>query len=531
MALLDTLKNLVSPGTSNAPKVGADYMRGNKGVVFSGWRPQLRKANDEIANAWDVGTARTIDLIQNSGWIAGGIDQAATNTVGTGLRLKAQPDLALFNDDALAAAEWVRLVERAFDHWASDPLECDIEGRRNFGQMQYAQFKTWLATGEILGEVLYRKRPYIQYGSKVRIVHPYRLSRKTEPLENIVLGVKQDADGFPIGYMAKRDDPYLGETDIFVPARDSMGRPRVIHVFDGPPGATRGVSPMLPALYVAKQFDQLADATLMASIVQAVFAASVTSDAPTEEAMAGLLTPAEQAKMATSGQSTFDAWFEMQAGWYDEATMDVGINGRVVHMFPGQELKFHSADHPQSQYKDFSQHLLREIARCIGMTYESMTGDYEGATYSSVRMATGEIFKITEGRRKHIIAPFCQCVYTAWLEEAIELGKVPFPGGSANFLENRNAASRAAWRGSPKPQADDLKAAKAHEVWSNMGVISHEMIANDLGVDIEDVYAARAREKDMRELYDLDEPMANNFMQAPGGEDNEQDDSDDQSDE
>jgi N-acyl-D-aspartate/D-glutamate deacylase len=52
-----------------------------------------------------------------------------------------------------------------------------------------------------------------------------------------------------------------------VRARDRAGRPRVIHVFEGAPGTHRGISPLVPALQVARQFDQLADATLMAAIL------------------------------------------------------------------------------------------------------------------------------------------------------------------------------------------------------------------------------------------------------------------------
>jgi hypothetical protein len=38
-------------------------------------------------------------------------------------------------------------------------------------------------------------------------------------------------------------------------------------------------------------------------------------------------------------------------------------------------------------------------------------------------------------------------------------------------------------------------------MWRDMGVITDEMIANDIGVDIEDVYVQRAREAEMRKLY------------------------------
>lgn len=508
MSLISKIRDLVAPSAApSAPKRSSEYMRGNRGVVFNGWRPALREASDEIANAWDSAAARVVDTIHNSGWIAGAIDQAVANTVGTGLRLKVMPENEIFGLDNARASEWAKSVEQRFELFARNPLECDVEGKRTFGQMQAAAFRAWLATGEILAELVWRERSYARYGTKVCLLHPSRLSRKSDPIRNVVTGVRMDGDGLPIAYLAVKKDRFLGQYDVEVPARDALGRPRVVHIFEGIPGTARGISPLVPALYVARQFDQLADATLMASIVQTVFAATITSEEPTEEAMQGLLTPQEQAKMAAAGQSVWDAWFEAQSGWYDSATLDVGINGRIAHLFPGQKMEFLNASSPTTSYRDFSMHLLREMARCLGLTYESATGDYLGATYSSVRMATGEIFAITKARREFIVAPFCQAVYEAWLEEEIEKGGIEFPGGLPAFLENRTAACRALWRGSPKPQADDLKLAKAHEVWARLGVMSDEMIANDLGVDIEDVYAQRAREKELRELYGIEEAM------------------------
>jgi capsid protein len=66
---------------------------------------------------------------------------------------------------------------------------------------------------------------------------------------------------------------------------------------------------------------------------------------------------------------------------------------------------------------------------------------------------------------------------------------------------------RADWRGPPKPQADDVKAAKAHETWYRLGVMSQEMICNDLGVDHEDVHEQLSREKANRERHDLPDPV------------------------
>lgn len=488
------------------PAPSAQFMRGDKGVVMQAWRPAIRETRHDVADAYELAIGRAIDVIQNSGWIAGIVDQAVANTVGEGLRLNAVPDMSAFGWDSKQTAAWARRAEQRFELWARSKIECDIEGRRTFGQMQAAAFRSWFATGEIVGQLRFKYRPGGQYGTKIKLMPSWWLSKYSNEAVRVVQGVRMDADGFPLAYVMRSREPGLRiNQEIEYRARDSFGRPAFIHVFDGVPGQVRGITPLVPALRLCRQFDQLGDATLMAALVQTVFAASIKSEEPTEQMLEALLTPQEQARMKAEGMTAFDAWFDAQSGWYDKATIDVGINGRIAHLFPGQELNFHSPAHPTSNYKEFALHLLREIARCAGLTYESATGDYEGATYSSVRMAVNEIFAITRYRRKNIITPFCQPAYEAWLEEEIENGALELPGGIEGFLANRTAVCRAEWHGAAKPQADDLKTAKAHEIWKRIGVMTDEAICNDLGTDVEDVYAQRQREAEMRAEYGLPE--------------------------
>ena len=44
-------------------------------------------------------------------------------------------------------------------------------------------------------ELPWRKRPWNRYGTKVRLLPPHRLSRKTASLERLINGVYTDADG------------------------------------------------------------------------------------------------------------------------------------------------------------------------------------------------------------------------------------------------------------------------------------------------------------------------------------------------
>lgn len=490
-------------GTPFKPSPRAGYMRDGRGTVFSRWLPSLRSSRDDVAAAWDAAAARATDLWQNSGWISGMIDQATANTVGSGLRLRAMPENELFGMSEAEAQAWRKRVEARWDLWSNTPAECDIEGRNTIGQMTAAAFRGWVPKGEILAEIVWRKRPNSIAGTKVRLLDPSRITNKTDTFSRIFSGVRVNSDGMPIGYITRSDDAYLGTVEREVAARDRYGRPQVIHVFEGQPGQTRGIGIMVPILKVAKQFDQLADATLLASIIQTVFAASIETDMPTQEAFAALLNPQDQAQAVAAGGSPSDPYFWAREGWGEAHPIDVGFAGRIAQLFPGEKLNFHSPEQPATAYKEFSLHLLREIARCLGLTYESATGDYEGATYSSVRMAVNEIFSITRMRRKNLLSPFLQPIYEAWLEEEIQTERTPFPGGIDNFIANRAAACRARWAGDPKPVADELKSAKTHEVYRNMGVMSLDNIATDLGLDWEDVMAQLAREEEARQRYGL----------------------------
>ena len=71
-----------------------------------------------------------------SGWIAGGVDQATTAIVGTGLRLNCKPDIDALGWDPKAGTEWARLVERRWEAYACTPLEVDASGKQTFGQIQ-----------------------------------------------------------------------------------------------------------------------------------------------------------------------------------------------------------------------------------------------------------------------------------------------------------------------------------------------------------------------------------------------------------
>jgi len=478
---------VVVDGTLHRTK--ASYMRGNQSPFFFNWNPALRDIRDDVRLGYVEAAARTIDAMHNSGWIAGAVDQSIASTIGTGLRLAARPDRATLGWTSQQADEWSETVERRWTIYSENALECDVAGKMNVAAQTDAVIRSYYSHGEALALLPYLKRPWNMNGTKVQLLPPHRLVQDSNPATNKFQGVTTDRYGLPITYTIKQRAEDIQSVDIR--ARDGIARPQVAHIFEGLPGQMRGI-------------DQLSDATLQAALIQALFAATVEGDAPTEEILRGLQSEDEQANTQGVGAPGYEPLMAAQTAWYSNTKIDLGGPGRIAHMFPGESLKFNRSEHPNSTYESFAKFLLREVARCLGMTFETLTGDYSGATYSSVRMATSEIWPIIL-RRRGLCARFLQIVYEAWLEEEIEQGFIPFPNGIFGFMANRPAAVMANWRGPAKPQADDLKTAKAHQVYKQMGIMSDERIADDLGYDIGDEYERRSREKKLRESLGLPE--------------------------
>ena len=530
MALLDALSKLLpalnrpqaAPGAMHQRSGSfGDYMRGGQGSPFMfGWRPMLRDAREDVMRSWMEATSRTIDALHNSGTLAGGVDQAVANVVGTGLRLNATPEVTLFADQKAANA-WARRQERRFNDYVNNPYACDLGARYTVHQLCAQGMRSHFATGEIVGTLPYLKRPGNDHGTKVNLLPSARLSQGGTDSQ-VVQGVRLDDNGAPIGYVFTSRDPTGAVIrDVEVRARDGEGRPLVFHIFEGSPTATRGITPLAPVLQIIRQIDQLQNATLTASLIQAIFAASIESDAPTEEVLEALRTTDEQDGTSpdTPDASGFDAYMSSKFKWYGNTKIDLGQFGKVFHAFPGEKLNFHSANHPNATYKDFINMLYREVARCLGITFEQLTLNNEGATYSTLNNETADIYLITQGRRKHHAAPFMQHVYEAWLEEDIEQGGAQFPGGLDAFLANRAAASRAEWVGPPRAPADEKKTAEANEVKLRSKVITRGQWCAELGTSVWDVDEQEAQEQANRERLELPPvtPVTNTTPNLPDG--------------
>lgn len=481
----------------------AQYLRDGGAGILSMRRAVTRDGAVEVRQSAERASALAWSFIRNSGWIAGAVDQIITDTIGDELKLSARPFLAGLGYDEKERRDWISLVEAKWHMHAWNSREYSLNGTSTLAEHLDGVMRYYLASGEGFGVVDFmptrqRRKWGLLSGTKVSLVAPHRVKRETSENMGLDQGIFLDPDtGRPVKYrMIARKDGIDYDTDI--PSMAGNLR-KVIHVMDrgAEPDSVRGISVLAPILKVVAQYDQLADATLTTALLQTAFAATIRSPEPSDAAFEAIRTLEDDPDTIELAHDLMDVW-----GNRIDALKEKGISmnehGRINHLGPGETFEMHTAATPGSQYLPFSKNLQREMARRLGITAESFTFDFSGATYSSVRMGMASIWPIVTRRRERIAAPFCQAVYEAWLDEQIGIGQIPFKGGYPAFAANRALVCNAEWPGPAQPVADDYKATMAAAKRIELGLSSMEDEAALMGRD-----ASATRQKIEAEIIDM----------------------------
>ncbi|MCM2396198.1 phage portal protein [Rhizobium sp. S95] len=478
----------VAPDAPKAPaprRTYARYLRGDRSGVLGMRKAVTRDARQDVREAAERAAALAIDFMHNSGWIAGAVAQILVDTIGDELKLSCRAKLKKLGYSDKQARAWWAIVEEEWRHWAWNPKECDLAGKSTIAEMADAALRQFLATGEAFGvldfmEPADRLRYGISTGTKVSLIASHRCPRVTREAEGLEQGIFHDANNRPLAYRFRVRERGI-ERDEDIDAAD------VIHVMDRGENlnSPRGISVIAPALKVLAQADQLADATLAKTLLQTIFAATIKSPEPSDQAFQALTT-LEGLEKPEGFDESEGTWEEFIGGLQSDllevwdmrigALKDKGISmsdpARINHLGPGEEFHLHTTSTPGSDYVEFFQNLLREIARCLGVTYEALSMDHTGATYSSVLMSVACIWPIVMRRRTRIVMPFLQAIYERWLEEMIETGKIAIKGGRTAFRRHRESIFQAEWHGPGAPSADNYKAIMAENLEMETGVSS-----------------------------------------------------------
>jgi lambda family phage portal protein len=177
----------------------------------------------------------------------------------------------------------------------------------------------------------------------------------------------------------------------------------------------------------------------------------------------------------------------------------------ITRLAPGETFAGFSPEHPTSAFGPFVKSVLRDIAAGLHVSYASLTGDLEGANYSSMRV--GSLAERDRWRvlQNWLVAQLHEPIFAAWLRQAVVWQRVRLPGRLADVSVTWET------RGWPwvDPQSDITAAAQ--EV--SMGLMSLTRLAAERGRDFVEIMRERAREQEIAD--ELGVPISLSLGGAP----------------
>jgi lambda family phage portal protein len=479
---------------ASAHDAGNSYSR-----ALAHWNPLAGSADSDLLPELSQIVARSRDITRNHGFTSGVMQTHLDNVVGAQLRLSAKPDYRVLGITAEAASEWARDTEAKFRNYAEDPgFWCDAQRRTTLSGIIGRSYRAILLNGGSLNIAYWKKRGGA-YATMIQSVEIDRLSNPNGAPDtpNLRGGVELGEYGEEIAYHIRKAHPgemygLMGVNNFEwerIPRETSWGRTNVIHSFDPERiGQSRGKPLLAPIIEKMKMLDHYERTELQAAIVNAMFAAFITSPYDAEMVSQSLGFDA----------NNLSAYQKQRAEFHSERNLRLdGV--RIPHLFPGEKFEAMAHTRPNEAFAAFEEATLRNIAAGANLTYEQVSRDYSKTNYSSARAAMLESWKFFAGRRQflsqHIGAP----IYALWMEEAIDRGHVVLPPGAPGFYDAKAAWTRCKWIGPSMGWIDPLKEADAVGRRLELGITTLESECAATGEDWEDVLDQQAREKQRRE--------------------------------
>ncbi len=382
--------------------------------------------------------------VANNSYAKGVVLTLANDMVGTG------PRLQVLSDDAEAN----RIVEQAFSQWA---LAVGLAEKLRTMRMAKA------SDGEAFAILTSNPKLGAEIKLDLLLVEAEQVAAPQAfmPMANEVDGIAFDPFGNPVAYNVLKKHP--GDLQ-WSPGLeyDRIPADAMIHWFrTDRPGQHRGVPEITPAIPLFAQLRRYTLAVLGAAETAADFAAVLFTDSPAQGEAAAV-----------------------------EPMDVVELEKRMATVLPdGWKLGQIKAEQPGTTYAEFKREILGEIARCLLVPINVVTGDSSRHNYASGRLDHQTYFKSIRVEQSHLDEVVCDRILSAWLGEAELLSEFSFLRGLGNIPHQ--------WFWDGTEHVDPAKEATAQErrLKNNTTTLADEYAKQ--GKDWETQLRQRAKEKQL----------------------------------
>lgn len=388
---VDRAVGIISPRMATQRAIYRNQYDGaSKAQSMDGWRvKQATSPNQEIVPDLASLRYRSRDLVRNSWHGRAAIRVLQNAVVGTGIRPSVTGGRAPLGE--------TRTLNELLLEFAASPL-CDSDRQHDLYGLQAMVLASVVESGEAL--VIRQWQDGDEYGGlprfSVRVLEPEHLACDNTNFLSLDsdVGIDYDERGVPKAYRIV-EDPFA---NAWVRKEDALvvDASEVAHVFRVErPGQARGVpwfSPVMIKMGGLNEYEH-------AELIRQKLATSV----------AGFVKTADHQSYLS------------QAGDKRGNLPALGIQpGQFNYLGPGEDIFFNSP--PQmSNYRDYVAVTVQQIAAGIGITYESLSGDYSKVNYSSGRMGRIEMGANVRSTRDHVLYTKLLRPWEQWFKEAVAL--------------------------------------------------------------------------------------------------------------
>ena len=395
---------------------------------------------------------RARGLVRNNPWASNALDSYTSNAIGTGITpmMSKHPN--------------VSTREKVLEAWLSWTDQADAAGISDYYGQQTLEVREVLEAGECF--VRLRPRNFDD-GLLVPLQRqlleaehvPFWLHRDLENGNRIRNGIEFNRIGRRLAYHMYREHP--GEHGSIVSESDLVRVPArwVQHLYNPiRAGQHRGQTWLTQVILRLEELDQYEDAELVRKKFAAMITHFITEVNPAGEPIIG------------DGEDKDDD------GITDIQEIEPGSS---IKLKPGESVETSQAAEVGGMYSEFMMWNLYAVAAGLGITFEQLTGNLKGVTYSSIRQGALEFRRRCE-RFQHQVVVFqdCRPTWKAWCEQAALVGIID--AGEYNAHPEWYAVE---WQPPKWPWIDPSKDVKAEIDSVRAGFKSQTEVITGLGND------------------------------------------------
>lgn len=295
----------------------------------------------------------------------------------------------------------------------------------------------------------------------------------------IIMSKELDKYGGPVAYWILTRHP----GDVYAYSNSPRYRERVpaadvfeLHNLRLRPGQVVGMPRLSPVVQRLHRMDQYDIAEMTAAIVGAVKVGFFTK---------------------TNTQDEYVGDIETEDGLKIDK-VEPGIN--FEELPEGYDVKPFESNHPGETYPEFVNQNLHSIGQGVGLAGSTVSGNYEGMSFSSGRLEKQpekDTFKMLQ---EHTIANFVCPHFNEWLKYAILSGALQLPFERLEEFQNAAIFHAKRW-----PYINPLQDAQADilRIGAGLDSANHVIAESERGGDTEQVYSEIASDQACAELHGI----------------------------